>query len=117
MKKDAEIAKIYGNNLFWNCEEEICASFAVALQSAKITAIVCNECLVKTECHFICTWYFERDNILIILLQCVWLVAQACWTLCHPVDYRLPGSSVNGIFQATILECVAISFSIYYSIS
>ena len=29
-------------------------------------------------------------------------------TLCHPVDYRPPGSSVHGILQARILEWVAI---------
>ena len=28
--------------------------------------------------------------------------------LCHPVDCRLPGSSVHGIFQVRILEWVAI---------
>ena len=39
------------------------------------------------------------------------LVAQSCVTLCDPVDYGLPGSSVHGIFQARILEWVAISFS------
>ena len=32
-------------------------------------------------------------------------------TLCNPMDYSLPGSSVHGILQARILECVAISFS------
>ena len=32
-------------------------------------------------------------------------------TLCNPVDCTLPGSSVHGIFQARILEWVAISFS------
>ena len=31
--------------------------------------------------------------------------------LCDPMDCNLPGSSVHGIFQATILEWVAISFS------
>ena len=41
-------------------------------------------------------------------------VAQACPTLCDPMDYSLPGSPVHGIFQATILEWVAISFSILY---
>ena len=30
---------------------------------------------------------------------------------CDPMDYRLPGSSVHGIFQARILQCIAISFS------
>ena len=38
-------------------------------------------------------------------------VAQSCPTLCDPMDCRLPGSSIHGIFQARILECVAISFS------
>ena len=38
-------------------------------------------------------------------------VAQLWPTLCGPVDYSLPGSSVHGIFQAKILEGVAISFS------
>ena len=28
-------------------------------------------------------------------------------TLCDPVDYSLPGSSVHGIFQARVLEWVA----------
>ena len=36
-------------------------------------------------------------------------VAQSCPTLRDPVDYSPPGSSVHGIFQARILEWVAIS--------
>ena len=35
----------------------------------------------------------------------------SCPTLCDPVDYSLPGSTIHGIFQAKILEWVAISFS------
>ena len=38
-------------------------------------------------------------------------VTQSCPTLCDPMDYSLPGSSVHGIFQARVLERVAISFS------
>ena len=38
-------------------------------------------------------------------------VPQSCPTLCDPMDYSLPGSSVHGIFQARVLEWVAISFS------
>jgi len=30
---------------------------------------------------------------------------------CNPMDCSLPGSSVHGLFQARILEWVAISFS------
>ena len=39
------------------------------------------------------------------------LVAQSCWTLCDPTDYSPPGSFVHGIFQARILESVAIPVS------
>ena len=38
-------------------------------------------------------------------------VAQLCPTLCYPMDYSPPGSSVHGIFQARILDWIAISFS------
>ena len=38
-------------------------------------------------------------------------VAQSCPTLCNPMDSSLPGSAVHGIFQARILEWIAISFS------
>ena len=38
-------------------------------------------------------------------------VAQLCLTLCDPIDCSLPVSSVHGIFQAIVLEWVAISFS------
>ena len=40
-------------------------------------------------------------------LGCV-LVTQSCPTLCGPMDCRLPGFSVRGIFQARILEWVAV---------
>ena len=38
-------------------------------------------------------------------------VAQSCLTLCNPIDYSLPISSVHGILQARILKWVAIPFS------
>ena len=38
-------------------------------------------------------------------------VAQSYPTLCDPMDCSLPGSSVHGIFQARVLEWVAIAFS------
>ena len=37
--------------------------------------------------------------------------AQSRPTLCNPMDCSLPGSSLHGIFQARILEWVAISSS------
>ena len=39
-------------------------------------------------------------------------VAQSCPTLCDPMDCILPCSSIRGIFQAKVLEWVAISFSV-----
>ena len=48
-------------------------------------------------CRYVCT--------------CCCLVAKMSLTLCDPIDYSHPGSSVQGISQARILERVAISFS------
>ena len=38
-------------------------------------------------------------------------VVQSCPALCDPMDCSLPGSSVHGVFQAIVLEWIAISFS------
>ena len=38
-------------------------------------------------------------------------VSQLCPTLCDAMDSSLPSSSVHGIFQAIVLEWIAISFS------
>ena len=38
-------------------------------------------------------------------------VTQLCPTLSDPMDCSLPGSSIHGIFQARVLEWVAIAFS------
>ena len=50
------------------------------------------------------------------LLQCMKVkseseVAQSCLTLHDPMDFSLPGSFTHGIFQARVLEWVAIAFS------
>ena len=41
-------------------------------------------------------------------------VTPMCPTLCDPMDCSLRGSSIHGIFQARVLEWVAVSFSILY---
>ena len=43
------------------------------------------------------------------------MCAESCLTLCDPMGCSLPGSSVHGIFQARILEWVAIYCSRGYS--
>ena len=52
-----------------------------------------------------------RCVVMIWSKVCQVLVTQSCLTLCDPMDYSSPGSSVHGISQARILEWVAISFS------
>ena len=41
-------------------------------------------------------------------------VTQSCPTLSDPMDCSLPGCSLHGIFQARVLEWVAIAFSLDY---
>ena len=40
------------------------------------------------------------------------LITLSCPTLCSPVNYSLPGSSVHVILQARVLEWVVILFFI-----
>ena len=49
-------------------------------------------------------------------IYCCCLVTKSCPGLCNLMDCSLPGSSVHGILQASVLEGVSISFSktIYY---
>ena len=42
-------------------------------------------------------------------------VAQLCLALCDPMDCSLPVFSARGIFQATMLELIDISYSRGYS--
>ena len=66
-----------------------------------------------------CPWDSPSKNTGVgchFLLQCMKVkreseVAQSCPTLSDPMDCSPPGSSVHGIFQARVLEWVAIAFS------
>ena len=51
-----------------------------------------------------------RPTVCVCVCVCVCvIVTQVCPTLCNPMDCNPPGSSVNGILQARILEWVAFS--------
>ena len=52
------------------------------------------------------TGFLQDDEVKVKML-----VAQSCPTLCNLTDCSPPGSSVNGILQARILEWVPIPFS------
>ena len=54
---------------------------------------------------------FISLSLSLYVCVCVCVCPQSCPTVCNPMDYSLPGSSVHGISQARILECVAISSS------
>ena len=66
-----------------------------------------------------CPWYSPGKNTGVgchFLLQCMKLeseseVTQSCLTLSDPMDCSLPGSSIHGIFRATVLEWGTIAFS------
>ena len=66
-----------------------------------------------------CPWDSPGKNTGVgchFLLQCMKVkseseVAQSCLTLSDPMDCSLPGSSIHGIFWATVLEWGAIAFS------
>ena len=68
---------------------------------------------VKPSCYMFTlitaiSLYHDTHHMLLIWFVCS--VAQSCLTLCDPVDCSTPGFSVHRIFQARILEWVAISF-------
>ena len=54
----------------------------------------------------------QRNYFLLSQVSDVKLLSRI-WLFATPMDCSLPGSSVHGIFQARILEWVAISFSFY----
>ena len=49
--------------------------------------------------------------LLLLLLSACMLLLQSCPTLCDPMNYNLPGSSVQGILQARIPEWAAVPSS------
>ena len=59
--------------------------------------------------RFFTNW--ATGKVLWCIIKYVSKVAQSCLTLCDPMDFSVPGSSVHGILQTRILEWVAISFS------
>ena len=56
-------------------------------------------------------WQCKQNIPKMNLTECDGLVTKSCLTLFDPMDCSSPGFSVHGIFQARILEWVAISFS------
>ena len=70
------------------------------LTSLSFPFFICKRC-----CRVSISRIFDSASAAAKLLQ-------SCMTLCDPIDGSPPGSSVHGIFQAKVLECIAIAFSL-----
>ena len=73
----------------------------ISIHFSKYTQIFLKPERQYTRIYFSVAFGFESESE----------VAQSCPTLCDPTDCSLPGSSVHGIFQAIVLEWIAVSFS------
>ena len=62
-------------------------------------------CIGRRILYHCTTWEAQRER------EREREVAQSCPTLCDLMDCSLPGSSVHGIFQARVLEWIAVPFS------
>ena len=103
--------------------------WTVAHQASQSMGFSRHEYCMNTGvgCHFLLQGIFLTQGLNPGLLHCRQMlyrlsyqgspkgkeseVTQSCLTLCDAMDCSLPGSSIHGIFQARILEWVAISFS------
>ena len=89
------------------------AAAAAAAKSLQLCLTLCNPTRLP------CPWDSPGKNTGVgchFLLQCIKVkseseVIQLCPTLSDFMDCSLPGSSNHGIFQARVLEWVAIAFS------
>ena len=80
-----------------------------------IFKILCISSHVIFQPNFLSSYLINISNFLLICSVFTVFksseVTQSCLTLCDPMDHSPPGSSVHGIFQARILEWVAMPSS------
>ena len=105
----------------WNAMDCIQAVSSVHGFSGKHTGVSCHVLLQGIfltqglNPHLLCLALASRFFTLVPrrkpLSSSASEVAQSCPTLCNPMNCSLSGSSIHGIFQARVLEWVAISFS------
>ena len=68
---------------------------------------------LPTKAHLVKAMFFSSSRVWMweLFHEEMSEFAQSCPTLCNPTDCSLSGSSVHGIFQASVMEWIAISFS------
>ena len=95
--------------------------------TTKILTSVSNILLKFSHSYFYCVYLHYPKNITLLIerkiyswirkiinpwqLSTVYVLSLSHVWLCDPMDCSLPGSSVQGILQTRILECIAIPFS------
>ena len=94
--------------IFPNQGLKLCFPHAPALAGRFFTAPAISPFLKLKLANGSCILLCFSNNLLLDLLC---LVTQSCPTLCNHMDCSPPGSSVNGILQARILECMAMPSS------
>ena len=96
-----------------------CAACRGGESVSNLAVLRVSDCGAYCLCPFTLkslTWNVKWMNIFLGIFQVnsslkvKVLVAQSCPTLCDPRDCSPPGTSAQGIFQAIILEWVAVSF-------
>ena len=91
---------IHNGSFRWNFTED-------RVDNVYIWQCVMNLAMFTYLWVLIQAWSYKTTELFLLCLTQVH--AQSCPTLCGPMDYSLPSSSVHGIFQAWILKWVAIS--------
>ena len=93
--------------------------FAHVLNQANPHDLACELYNLMLEWFFpvFSLFHFSYLSIASVTFRIIWIpcayvkVSQSCPTLCSPMNCSLPGSSLRGLPQATVLEWVANSFS------
>ena len=113
-EKDSSPVLFFGEILiisFWCCRCQV--------------ASVVSDCVRphrRQPTRLLCPWDSPGKNTGVgchFLRQCMKVeseseVTQSCLTLSNPMDCSPPGSSIHGIFRATVLEWGAIAFSHHF---
>ena len=93
----------------------------VNIRRVEISDIQAQSCLfTHSHCQKLVAMKFLPETLHVCVCVCMCVCVHVCVcacvraqsfpTLCDPMDCSPPGSSVHGIFQAKILECVPFPY-------